>query len=94
MQHIKLKFQDKSIIILSGRPFGEEVFNEQIAPKIKDEKEIVLEFPPQIKSFSSSFPNGFLSSGVEELGLENVKKKNIIFSENDGVKEGFWESFD
>lgn len=93
MKHIKLKFQDRSIIILSGRPFGKEVFNEQIAPEIKDEKEIVLEFPPQIRSFASSFPNGLLSSEVEKLGLENVKKKYTIFSEIDGVEEDFWESF-
>lgn len=93
MKHIKLKFQDRSIIILSGRLFGKEVFNEQIAPEIKDEKEIVLEFPPQIRSFASSFPNGLLSSEVEKLGLENVKKKYTIFSEIDGVEEDFWESF-
>ncbi len=38
MKHIKLNIKDKSLISLSGRPFGIEIYNTQIANKIEGEK--------------------------------------------------------
>ncbi|WP_247914192.1 MULTISPECIES: hypothetical protein [Streptococcus] len=94
MKHIKLNIKDKSLISLSGRPFGIEIYNTQIADKIEGESEVILEFPPQIRSFASSFPQGLLASEIEKLGLENVKKKFKIHSEFEGLEKDFWESFD
>ena len=94
MEHGKLNMEENSVISLSGRPFGIEIYNTQIANKIEGEKEVVLEFPAQIMSFASSFPQGLLASEIEKLGLENVKKKFKIYSEFEGLEKDFWESFD
>lgn len=93
MKHIKLNIKDKSLISLSGRPFGIEIYNTQIANKIEGEKEVVLEFPAQIMSFASSFPQGLLASEIEKLGLENVKKKFKIRSEFSGLEKKFLGEF-
>ena len=94
MKNIKLYFKDKSLISLSGRPFGVEIYDKQIANNIEGESEVILEFPPQIRSFASSFPQGLLTSEIEKLGLEKVKEKFKIHSEFPGLEKGFWESFD
>lgn len=94
MKYIKLNIKDKSLISLSGRPFGVEIYDKQIANNIEDESEVILEFPPQIRSFASSFPQGLLASEIEKLGLEKVKKKFRIHSEFEGLEKDFWESFD
>ena len=41
MKHIKLNIKDKSLISLSGRPFGIEIYNTQIADKIEGESEVI-----------------------------------------------------
>lgn len=94
MKNIKLYFKDKSLISLSGRDFGVEIYDNQIANNIEGESVVILEFPPQIRSFASSFPQGLLASEIEKLGLEKVKEKFIIRSEFPGLEKGFWESFD
>ncbi|HEL2460933.1 MAG: DUF4325 domain-containing protein [Streptococcus orisratti] len=94
MKRIKLNFKDKSLISLSGRPFGRDIYEAQIANNIKDEREVILEFPPQIVSIASSFAQGLLAVELEKSGLDNVKRKFTIYSEVIGFEESFWESFD
>lgn len=55
---------------------------------------ITLVFPDHIKMVTTSFGCGLLGSEIEKLGINAVKRKYTIQSENKGFTKQFWNCWD
>lgn len=73
---MKLIF-DENLLALVGRTFGQQVYQEQIAPTHATH----LKFPNHIEVISSSFAQGLLQKDLEENGLIATKNKYKISPE-------------
>lgn len=84
---MKLIFNE-NLLVLVGRTFGQQVYQEQIAPTHATH----LEFPNHIEVISSSFAQGLLQKDLEENGLIATKNKYKISPER--LSRQFWNGID
>lgn len=84
---MKLIFNE-NLLALVGRTFGQQVYQEQIAPT----QATHLEFPDHIEIISSSFAQGLLQKDLEENGRMATKEKYKISPER--LSHQFWDSID
>ena len=92
MKTVDLKFK-KSTVALAGNPYGKNIFNDQVLPKIGDvDDEITISFPSQIQYVTSSFIQGFFDFWLRTMGYEEIKKKIVIKSENEKVVKYIWDN--
>ncbi|HFI0587817.1 TPA: DUF4325 domain-containing protein [Streptococcus suis] len=90
---IRLRFKN-SLIAISGREFGKDVYKNQIKNYLVEKEQVLLEFPDNIEAVASSFPQGLFSEELEKIGYEGVRKRYSVHSNVDGFVENFWESFE
>lgn len=84
---IKLEFNSDTFG-LAGFPYGEEIFNEQILPKISDFEEsdmITIVFPPQIERVASSFVQGLFNGFFNTFKVEWVENNIAIKAATDDL---------
>lgn len=80
--YFKLKF-DKTITRLAGYPYGESVFEEQIAKKIDySSLPIKIEFPDNIVRSGSSFTQGFFKVFISKYGYNFIDNEVQIITKN------------
>lgn len=79
---IELTF-DSTITRLAGFPYGEKVYEEQVAPRIDYSSPIVIAFPSQIVRVASSFVQGFFKEIIRNVGLEGIGKVVKLKTENE-----------
>ena len=85
---ILLKFEDKSIIKISGFPFGMKIYNEQTKGKIDFDNRNIINFPAHIDYVGSSFIQGFIASIFEQMDSRDKFLDYIIFkSANEFVED-------
>ena len=78
---------------MAGNPYGKNIFNDQVLPKIGDvDDEITISFPSQIQYVTSSFIQGFFDFWLRTMGYEEIKKKIVIKSENEKVVKYIWDN--
>lgn len=78
---IKLEFKDQTLPSLSGDDYGEEVYMEQVQPKVKSsdfENGFIITFPDYISIIGASFLQGFCRQLINKIGYDGIQKK-IIF---------------
>ena len=92
MQTITLEFK-KTMAALVGNPYGKSVFEEQVAPKIDNNEndKITIVFPDNITYATSSFIQGFFDFWLRTMGIDKVREKIVIKSNNDRLVKGIWE---
>ena len=77
---------DKTLSALAGYAYGQQIFREQIKPKISDyNSDFNFEFPENIEYLASSFVQGFFSDLVEQIGFSGVEDKVDIMSKNPNI---------
>lgn len=67
---------------LAGFPYGKEVYESQVIPKIDLSDYNTIIFPKSIKKVASSFVQGFFSTLVQEIGYQGIKDKITIEASN------------
>ncbi len=91
-KYINLLF-DKTTTRLTYYPYGREVYETQVKPKIDFSDDITyIVFPDQIVKTGSSFVQGFFEDIVSKLGFDAIGKKIVIVSQNDSLKESVQEN--
>jgi len=91
---INLSFK-KSTIALAGNPYGKKVFSEQVEPKLGGvDDEVTIVFPEQISFITSSFVQGFFDYWLQTMSIDEIRRKIIIESSNDRVKEYIWSNLE
>lgn len=84
---IELSF-DKATTRLTFYPYGKEVYETQVKPKIKYTDEITnLVFPNQIVKASSSFVQGFFNEVIKNVGYDAIGRTIFIKSPNESLLE-------
>ena len=83
---------DKSRTTISGNPYGQEVYKEQVSSHFIDEKQITVIIPDHIVIVGMSFFQGFIHDIAEEFGIGNVKRHLIIKSSHRRVMERYEEA--
>ena len=89
---LKLQFDDE-LIALGGHLFGMHIWETQVK-QYQEKPTIKLVFPDHIKMVTTSFDRGLLGSEIEKLGINAVKRKYTIQSENKGFTKQFWNCWD
>lgn len=98
-KRIELKF-DNTISRISGNPFGQRIYNEQVKSYIDDltksEVRYIIVFPPQIQYVGSSFVQGF----IRDICMKIKKERFYEYFDIDGsdslqkeFKEGLFDSW-
>ena len=91
---INLEFK-RSTVALAGNPYGRKVFSEQVEPKLgKIDDVVTIVFPEQISFITSSFVQGFFDFWLRSMSIDEIKKKVLIESSNDRVKEYIWSNLE
>ena len=88
MKTIKL-ILDNSRSTVSGNPYGQDVYRDQVSSSFKEEKQIVVIIPEHITIVGMSFFQGFIHDIAEEYGISNVKKHLTIKSPHKRVMNRF-----
>ncbi len=92
MSIINLKFKN-TIVALAGNPYGRKVFNEQVKPNLNEtDDSITIVIPHQISYVTSSFIQGFFDFWLRTIGYNEIKKKIIIQTSNERVKNYIWNN--
>ena len=68
---INLKF-DGSTTRLAGNPFGQSVYNEQVAGRIDFNKINIIVFPDTVEKVASSFTQGLFKEVIKKVGFSKV----------------------
>ena len=89
---LKLQFDDE-LIALGGHLFGMHIWETQVK-QYQDQPHIILVFPEQISCVTTSFGRGLLDTEIKKLGINTVKRKYTIQSENKGFTKQFWNCWD
>lgn len=89
---LKLKF-DNELIALGGQEFGSHIWETQVK-QYQNKENITLVFPKNIKLVTTLFGRGLLGAEIEKLGINAVKRKYTIQSENKGFTKQFWNCWD
>ena len=94
MSIINLKFKNTTVA-LAGNPYGRKVFNEQVKPYIHEtDDSIIIALPSQISYVTSSFIQGFFDFWLRTIGYDEIKKKIIIQTDDERVKNYIWENLE
>lgn len=59
---------------LAGNKYGRKIYDEQVAGKIDDFKDVVIVFPDNITDIATSFLQGFFKIPVDSIGVEGIMK--------------------
>lgn len=78
---VVLKF-DKALTRVSGRPFGEYVYNEQIKDKLNLNTGFSIEFPEVIDYVTISFVQGLFHTIINQIGLVNTLDRVTIVTQS------------
>lgn len=70
-KYVKLQF-NKSLVAVSGYPFGKKTFNEQMSDFKKLTGKVIIGFPETIDQVTSSFWQGFFEHWMETEGKATI----------------------
>ncbi|MFC3928730.1 hypothetical protein ACVR05_00575 [Streptococcus caprae] len=93
VKEIKLNFK-KTYISLSGNPYGQQIYTEQVKKISDTDDKIRLVFPEQIENIASSFFQGLFKDELEKIGKNAVIKKYELVFENQLIPYGTKEALD
>ncbi len=90
---IILKF-GKTTTNLAGNRLGNEVFCEQVKPKLVENLVNIVIFPYEIEDIASSFIEGLYKELGEKYGKENVFDRMILTAENEEAQKKILDSIE
>lgn len=93
VKEIKMNFK-KTYISLSGNPYGQQIYNEQVKKFSDKNDKIILIFPEQIENIASSFFQGLFKEELEKIGKNAVIKKYELVFENQLISYNTEEALD
>jgi hypothetical protein len=91
MNRIELRFKPATVA-LAGNPYGRKEFNNQVKPKLNQDKQITLVFPDQIIYITSSFIQGFFDYWLRTIGIENMRKNITVQTTHDNLTAYIWKN--
>lgn len=90
---IELKL-NQTLDILTGNPYGVEVFNEQVKDKLIPGEVCTIVFPAFLNYVSSSFVQGFCSYLFDKFGRNNIYEILKFECDNKEVEEQIKEAIE
>lgn len=88
---IELKFNDE-LTGLAGNPFGQTIYQKQIAPYFKPEQINVIVFPDHIEDVAISFIQGLFKDIYNQYGYDKLKNIIEIKAKDSFLEHKIWEN--
>lgn len=89
--YIELSF-NKTLTGLAGNPFGQFIYKEQVAPKLRTDTMNVIVFPKQIEDIAISFIQGFFKEIMNEYGYDRLREMIEVQAGSEFVVNKIWEN--
>lgn len=89
--NIKIEIKDKSLVGISGRDFGKQVYNDCIKDKLNFdiEQRYILVIPDQVEVIARSFVLGLIEGVFDYIAFDKFYDYFDISGKNDSAVEDF-----
>ena len=87
---IKLSFNN-ALTGLAGNPFGQSIYQKQVAPYLNPDQINIIAFPENIEDVAISFIQGLFKDIINQYGYEKVKQMIDIEAKDPFSKKKIWD---